>query len=232
MNNHPLRKNVLPHFYLDTLVEESHFTYNTLRTFTIPYLARLTIKRSTDSEIYPWQVASMESVKRGREKLPSENPSPMKKAREIIVVDSTSEDVELDNSENDVDNANFNSFRSNTTVLFFKHYLVLDLSEDEAQEVFLRLMLHLMILKPNFQSSYFNKVTNQINIAFPDVEALEACNHRMTSFAEKNFLEEDTKDLAVNIEGDILEAIMKDPEEEKSRSLYFSPLKSSPPRNR
>jgi len=38
-------------------------------------------------------------------------------------------------------------------------------------------------------------------------------------------LQEDLKDLVVNIENDILETINRDPEEEKRRSLYISPLK-------
>jgi len=110
------------------------------------------------------------------------------------------------------------------TTLYFKHYLVVDKTDEEAQEIFYRAIAHLLVLKPVFQSSYFNNVTKQINIAFSDLEAMNSCSHRLSSFAEVDSLVEDTQDLGVNIESDILDRISRDPAEEKTRSLYFSPL--------
>jgi len=168
--------------------------------------------------------------KRPRDRSPSGNPAPRKR-RELQSEDSLEQsdqeidiDLPLEVLVNNGSYLDFDRFRENVTTVFFKHYLVVDKTHEEAREIFYRVITHLISLRPVFHLSYYNEVTAQINIAFSDQETTERVLHLLANSPNFNALKEDNTDLGVNLETGLLERIRRDPSEEKRRSLYISPL--------
>jgi len=95
--------------------------------------------------------------KRARDRSPSGNPAPRKR-RDIQNDSSDQSDIDIESvveGENNV--LDFDKFRENVTTVFFKHYLVVDKTHDEARDIFYRAITHLIALRPVFHSSYGSK---------------------------------------------------------------------------